>query len=76
MAYDMPGVLAKISKILASLNISIASVTQKERQRKRYVPIIMLTHEAKEDNIRKALSRIDSLSVIKSPSQIIRIEDL
>jgi homoserine dehydrogenase len=76
MAYDMPGVLAKISKILASLKISIASVTQKERQRKKYVPIIMLTHEAKEDSINKALSQIDKLAVIKSPSQIIRIEDL
>jgi homoserine dehydrogenase len=76
MAYDMPGVLAKISKILASLKISIASVTQKERQRRKFVPIIMLTHEAKEDSIRKALSRIDQLPVIKSPSQIIRIEDL
>ncbi|MDP2922336.1 MAG: homoserine dehydrogenase [Candidatus Omnitrophota bacterium] len=76
MAHDRPGVLAKVSKILASLNISIASVTQKERQRRKFVPIIMLTHEAKENNIRKALSRIDELPVIKSPSQIIRIEDL
>lgn len=76
MAHDQPGVLAKISKILASLSISIASVTQKERQRKKFVPIIMLTHDSKEDNIRKALSKIDKLPVIKGPTQIIRIEDL
>lgn len=76
MAQDRPGVLAKVSKILSSLNISIASVTQKERQRRKYVPIIMLTHEAKDDSIKKALSRIDQLPVMKSPSQIIRIEDL
>jgi len=76
MALDKPGVLAKISKILASLNISIASVTQKERRKLRYVPIVMLTHEAKESSIRKALSKIDELSVIKGPSQFIRIEDL
>jgi hypothetical protein len=36
----------------------------------------MITHEAKEDSIRKALLKIDELSVIRSPSQIIRIEDL
>jgi homoserine dehydrogenase len=76
MAQDTPGVLAKISKILASLNISIASVTQKERKKGKFVPIVMLTHEAEEDSIQKAIFRIDKLSVIKSPSQIIRIEDL
>lgn len=76
MAQDKPGVLAMISKILASLKISIASVTQKERGRDRFVPIIMITHEAKEDNLRRAISKIDKLSAIKSPSQIIRIENL
>jgi len=76
MALDRPGVLAKISKILSTYNISIASVTQKERDIHRFVPIVMLTHEAKEDNVHKALSQIDKLSVIKNPSQKIRIEDL
>lgn len=76
MAQDRPGVLAKISKVLASLNISIASVTQKERKEGKFVPIVMLTHEAGEDNMRKALLKIDKFRVIKSPSQLIRIEDL
>ncbi len=76
MAQDRPGVLAEISKILSLKHISIASVTQKERDQEKFVPIIMITHEACERNIRKALSEIDKLKVIKSPSQIIRIEDL
>jgi homoserine dehydrogenase len=76
MALDKPGVLAKVSKILASLNISIASVTQKERSKGNIVPIVMLTHEAVELNLRKALSRIDKLGIIKPPSQLIRIEDI
>jgi len=76
MAKDRPGVLSKISKILASLDISIASVTQKERKEKNFVPIVMVTHQAKEGNIQKAISRIDKLSVIKGPSQVIRIENL
>ncbi|MFA5271992.1 MAG: homoserine dehydrogenase [Candidatus Omnitrophota bacterium] len=75
MAHDEPGVLAKVSKILASQHISIASVTQKEKLRRKYVPVIMITHEAKEADMQKALERIDQLSVIKSPSQTIRIED-
>jgi len=76
MAQDKPGVLARISKILASLNISISSVTQKERKVGKFVPIIMLTHEAIEDSIRKALAQIDKLKCIKHPSQIMRIEDI
>ncbi len=76
MAQDRPGVLAEVSKILASLNISVASVTQKEKKENKLVPIIMITHKAVEDNIRKAITRINRLSMIKTPSQIIRIEDL
>ena len=76
MAQDRPGVLAEVSKILASLNISVASVTQKEKKTGNFVPIIMITHKAVEDNIRKAISRIDKLNMVKIPSQVIRIEDL
>lgn len=76
MSLDKPGVLAQISRILASLNISISSVHQKERKRGKFVPIVMLTHEAKEENVTRAISRIDNLAIIKSPSQIIRIEHL
>lgn len=76
MAQDSPGVLAKISKVLSSLKVGIASVTQKERKKGKLVPIIMLTHQASADNINKAVAAIDRLRVIKSPSQIIRIEDL
>lgn len=76
MAHDSPGVLAKISKVLGSFNISIASVTQKERGKGKFIPIVMITHEAKEDDIEKAIAGIDSSKEIKSPSQIIRIENL
>ncbi len=76
MACDRPGVLAQISKILAARNISIASVSQKERNKEKFVPIIMIIHEAREKSICEAISEIDRLRVIKSPSQIIRIEDL
>ena len=75
-AKDKPGVLAGISRILSSYNISISSVTQKERSRGRFVPIVMLTHEAKEEAMRQALVKIDRLSLIKAPSRLIRIEKL
>lgn len=76
MAKDKPGVLSQIARILASYSISIASVHQKERDQGQFVPIVMLTHEALEEDMRKAIDKIDRLTVIKSPTQLIRIEDI
>ncbi len=76
MAQDASGVLAKIAKILAFFNISIASVTQKQIKKGRFVPIVMITHKAKEEDVKKALKDIDKSRLIKSPTQLIRIEDL
>ncbi len=74
-AMDRPGVLAKISGVLARFGISIASVTQKEKQKASIVPIVMIIHEAKEKNLRAALEIIDRLNVIKEKSVAIRIEE-
>lgn len=76
MALDKPGVLAKVSGILAKCGISIASVTQKERRKAHVVPIVMVIHEAKEKHLRAALSMIDRLDIVKEKSVAIRIEEL
>jgi len=76
MALDKPGVLAKISGILARLNISIASVSQKEHRKAKAVPIVMVVHEAKEKNLREALRIIDKMDIIQEKSVAIRIEDV
>ncbi len=76
MALDRPGVLAKVSGILAKFGISIASVTQKERHRSQVVPIVMIVHEAKEKNLRLALKAIDNLDIIKEKSVTIRMEEV
>ena len=73
-ALDKPGVLAKISGILAKFGISIASVTQKEKQKTQIVPIVMLIHETKEKDLHQALSIIDRLAEIKEKSVAIRVE--
>jgi homoserine dehydrogenase len=74
MVVDRPGVLSAISGILAKFDISIASVTQKERRRAKVVPIVMIVHEVKEKNLRSALKKIDGLEVVKEPPVAIRIE--
>ncbi|MBI4689422.1 MAG: homoserine dehydrogenase [Nitrospirae bacterium] len=54
-ALDRPGVLSKISGVLGNYNISIASVIQKERRVGEAVPLIVLTHKAKEKDVIKAV---------------------
>jgi homoserine dehydrogenase len=76
MAVDKPGVLAKISGVLAKFGISIASVTQKERRKTKVVPIVMVIHGAKEKNLRLALEAIDRLDSIKQKSVAIRMEEV
>lgn len=76
MVQDKPGVLAKISKILASFDISISLVNQKKHSRGKLVPLVMVTHQAKEKDIRRAVLEIDKQPIVGSPSQFIRIEEL
>jgi len=63
--YDAPGILAKISGILGAHQISISSVVQLETHvRDNYVPLVILTHKATEDQMERALAEITSLDVI------------
>lgn len=71
---DKPGVMAKIAGILGRNQISIARVAQEERNQES-VPVMIVTHEAVESNLKKALTQIDKLSVIKKPTIVLRIED-
>jgi homoserine dehydrogenase len=72
---DRPGVLSKISGILGEHGISILTVIQKGRQKGGPVHIIMLTHEARERDLRQALTEIDRLEVVLDQSLYLRIED-
>ena len=76
MVVDQPGVLSAISGILAKYDISIASVTQKERKRAKVVPIVMVVHELKEKNLRLALKKIGGLNIVKESPVAIRIEQI
>ncbi len=74
LAVDQPGVLAAIAKILGEQRVSIASVIQKERKEKEIVPIVMMTHYAKEKDIQRALREIDKLPIVKERLAV-RIEE-
>jgi homoserine dehydrogenase len=74
-ALDRPGVLSKISGILGDYDISLKSVHQKGRKTKGAVPIVMLTHLAREADVQEALSDINNLDVVSDRPVLIRIED-
>ncbi|MCP4112304.1 MAG: homoserine dehydrogenase [Desulfobacteraceae bacterium] len=74
-ALDHPGVLSKISGILGQHSISIKSVHQKGRKSQGAVPIVMVTHLAKEAEVKKALTEIVQLDVVSDKPVLIRIED-
>ncbi|HSC71114.1 MAG TPA: homoserine dehydrogenase [Candidatus Methylomirabilis sp.] len=74
MAVDKPGVLSKVSGVLGEHNISIASVIQKGRAEQAAVPVVMLSHEATEGDMQKALKRINHLDVVAQDTICIRVE--
>ena len=76
MVTDRPGVLSKITGILGKNGISIASVKQKAVSRDSAVPLVMLTHTAKEASVRKALDKIKMLKEVAAKPVAIRMEHL
>jgi homoserine dehydrogenase len=71
---DRPGLLARIAGALGDRGISIASVVQPERHEAEAVPVVVMTHPAKEVALRAALDEVHRLGVVSAPTQVIRIE--
>jgi homoserine dehydrogenase len=74
-ALDRPGVLSTISGVLGRHGISIRSVHQKGRKTNGAVPLVMLSHRAREKDVRQALAEIGALDVVAAKPALIRIED-
>ena len=70
---DKVGVMAKISSILQAHGINIEAVIQKEPG-SEIVPIIILTHLAKEKNMKLAMQEIERLEEVVGYINRIRVE--
>ena len=68
--HDKPGVLGQLMTILGAHHVSIARVVQEAGE---LVHVTVITHEAREGNLRAALAEIDSLAVVREPARVIRI---
>jgi homoserine dehydrogenase len=74
-ALDKPGVLAAIARVLGEHTISISSVIQQRQDPQKPVPIVMLTHSAKLEDVQKALAIINTIPTIKEPAKMIRVQE-
>jgi len=72
---DKPRVLAPIAAALGDQGISIASVLQREVASHDRVPVIILTHAAREQGLRRAIARIESMDFVRDKTRVIRIEE-
>ncbi len=76
-AFDRPGVLADITRILADGDISIDAMVQKEpAEGEEQVDIILLTHVTVEKNVNAAIAKIEALDSVAGKVMRIRLEEL
>ncbi len=71
-AKDEVGVLGQIATLLSEYEISIENFMQKNKGAS--ASLLFSTHEAKEENIQKALQAVSNLSCIAKKPAMIRIE--
>ncbi|MEO5364230.1 MAG: homoserine dehydrogenase [Magnetococcus sp. DMHC-8] len=71
---DRPGVLAEVTTVLARQRISIDAIHQKGRSAVAAVPLIMVTHETTEQQVRAALAEMEQLACVRETPRFIRIE--
>ena len=74
--WDQPGVIARISTILGAHNISIRKMAQEQAEPGHPVPVVILTHLAREGSVREALAAIDALPFVTEPTCYLRVEDI
>jgi homoserine dehydrogenase len=70
---DRPGVLGQLMTILGANHVSIAQVIQDVAREPAPTRVFVLTHEAREGDLRAALAQIDALPVVLEPARLIRI---
>ncbi|MGJ8514950.1 homoserine dehydrogenase [Carnimonas bestiolae] len=73
-AVDRPGVLARIARILADLDISIEKLVQREAGHEGSASLIILTHRAVEENMDAAIAQLEALDDVEGSIMRIRVE--
>ena len=75
-AYDSPGVLADITRILSDAGINIDAILQKPAHKVGQVPVIILTLPVVESQMNLAIEKIEKLDTITDSVVRIRLDEL
>jgi len=75
-AYDNPGVLADITRILSDAGINIDAILQKPAHKLGQVPVIILTLPVVESQMNLAIEKIEKLETITDKVVRIRLDEL
>ena len=75
-ALDKPGTMAEISQILGEGGISISAMLQHEPAAGQFVPVVIITHNARQGAVVDALARIEKLAAIDGSPVCIHIVDM
>ncbi len=70
---DRPGVLARVAGTLGDAGISIASVIQKEVDGEDMPEIVIMTHDAREEDLQRALAAVASVDGAGGVEQVLRV---
>jgi len=74
---DKPGVVAKISTLLAKNNLSIDNLIQKELERSDdQIPLVIVLSNSDEMTIQETIKELESLDEVSGPLTHIRILDI
>ncbi len=76
MVLDRPGVMAQIARVFGNHQVSLSAVTQHEPATgtaDAVVPVVVLTHEGREGQMRAALAEIAALDVVRGAPVMIRV---
>ena len=74
MVVDRPGVIADVTAALRDHGISLESMLQRGRSPGEAVPVVLVTHETRESDMREAVARIAALGTVMEEPTLIRIE--
>jgi homoserine dehydrogenase len=72
---DKPGVLSKITYTLSKHKISIQSVLQEPLDNTKYANLVIITHNAKESDMRLTLNKISKEKFMAKKITMIRIRN-
>lgn len=71
---DKPGVLSRVSKVLADHGVSIRSMMQRGEECEGHASILIVTHQAQELAMQKAVQELKTLDCVDQIQGLMRVE--